>query len=265
MGPELSIVVPLRNESANVGPLVNRIVSALRHQPRAYEVVLVNDGSTDDTWEQMLGVAKANLCVRNLRLVTNAGQSAALWTGLRASHGAIIATLDGDLQNDPADLPAMLDLLKTCHMVCGVRAQRKDNLSRRFSSWVARGARKTILRIDVRDSGCSLRVFHRAVLEVVPVFDGFHRFLPILVQSAGAVVRQVPVRHHARVAGRSHYGIWNRLGRGLVDLVMVGWFIRRRLKGGPYFQNTVAPACEAPVASAVAPGDSADSPGVFQT
>jgi len=229
MDPEISIVVPLYNEGANVLPLVRDIVDGLRNEARAIELIFVDDGSTDGTWERILEARGVDSRVRALRHDRNAGQSAALWTGFRASRGDVIATLDGDLQNDPADLPRMLAKVATCDLVCGVRTRRMDNLVRRLSTRIARVARKLALGIDFRDSSCSLRVFRRSVLQMLPAFNGVHRFLPILAQSGGARVREMTVIHHPRIAGRSKYGVSNRLGRGIVDLLMVRWLLRRQL------------------------------------
>jgi dolichol-phosphate mannosyltransferase len=230
MNPELSIVVPLRNEGPNVAPLTRQIVDALRNEPRALELLLVDDGSTDDTWSRILEARSADSRVRGLRHAQSRGQSAALWTGFRASRGSVIATLDGDLQNDPADLPAMLRELAAWDMVCGLRAKRMDTVVRRLSSRVARWARRTALGVDFRDSGCNLRVFKRSVLETLIPFDGLHRFMPILAHGAGARVKEVPVTHHPRVAGRTKYGLWNRLGRGIYDLLMIRWYLKRQIK-----------------------------------
>jgi len=233
MNPELSVVVPLRNEGPNVVPLARQILDALRNEPHTLELVLVDDGSTDDTWSRILEERSADGRVWGLRHPQSRGQSAALWTGFKASRGSVIATLDGDLQNDPADLPAMLRELAACDMVCGVRAKRMDTVIRRISSRVARLARRTALGVDFRDSGCNLRVFKRAVLETLPPFDGLHRFMPILAHGAGAKVKEMPVTHHPRVAGHTKYGVWNRLGRGIYDLAMVRWYLKRQIKTMP--------------------------------
>jgi dolichol-phosphate mannosyltransferase len=230
MNPELSVVVPLRNEGPNVAPLTRQILQALHDEPRLLELILIDDGSTDDTWPRILEARDADRRVRGLQHPRSRGQSAALWTGFKASRGAVIATLDGDLQNDPADLPAMLRELASYDMVCGVRAKRMDSVVRRISSAIARWARKTALGVDFRDSGCNLRVFKRAVLETLPPFDGLHRFMPILAHGAGARVKETPVTHHPRVAGRTKYGVWNRLGRGIYDLAMVRWYLKRQIK-----------------------------------
>jgi dolichol-phosphate mannosyltransferase len=227
MSPAISVIVPLYNEASNVQPLVAKIFEAFREEKRSIEVILVDDRSTDDTWQEILKARKADSRIRPLRHRSQGGQSAALWTGFQASRGDVIATLDGDLQNDPADFPRMLAELERCDMVCGVRVGRKDTLVRKISSLIARGARRLALGVDFRDSGCNLRVFKRPVLKLLPAFDGLHRFIPILAHGKGAVVKEMPVTHHARVAGLSKYGIRNRLGRGISGLALV----RRCLKG----------------------------------
>ncbi len=230
MKPDISVVIPLRNEGPNVATLAQRTLEALRREPRELELILVDDGSTDDTWERIQAARRADGRVRALRHARSFGQSAALWTGFKASQGGIIATLDGDLQNDPADLPAMLKELAAWDMVCGVRTKRRDTAVRRISSAIARLARKTALGVDFRDSGCNLRVFKRTVLETIPPFDGLHRFMPIIAHGAGAKVKEMPVTHHPRTAGRTKYGVWNRLGRGIYDLAMVRWYLKRQIK-----------------------------------
>jgi len=237
--PEISVIAPLWNEKLNVRPLAEQIFAALRQDPRAIELLLVDDASTDGTWEAILEIQKAHPRVRAIRHLRNSGQSAALWTGFTASRGNIIATLDGDLQNDPADFPRMIELLANADMVCGLRGKRMDSGLRRFSSRVARWARKTVLRVDFRDTGCNLRVFKRPVLQLLFPFDGLHRFMPILAHGAGAVVIETPVAHRPRVAGVSKYGVWNRLGRGICDLAKVGWYRKRQLSNIGFTEHCV--------------------------
>ena len=221
------------NEGPNVVPLARQILAAVGGERRELEVILVDDASMDDTWERILEALRADPRIRAIRHLHRGGQSAALWTGFRASRGEVIATLDGDLQNDPADLPRLLAELANCDLVTGVRTQRKDSAVRRLSSRIARQARRVVLGVDFRDSACNLRAFKRAVLDTLPAFDGIHRFMPILAQTGGAIVKEMPVAHHPRVAGKSKYGVWNRLGRGLCDLVMVALYRRRQLKNIP--------------------------------
>jgi dolichol-phosphate mannosyltransferase len=228
--PGLSIVVPLYNEAGNVQPLVQKLLDALQPVVSDFEILLVDDASTDDTWDRILQAQASSPQVRGVRHARNMGQSAALFTGFRASLGRVLGTLDGDLQNDPADFPKMLTELRACDMVCGVRARRADTWVRKVSSGVARWARRLALGVDFADTGCNLRVFKREVVYTLPAFRGCHRFVPVLAHSAGAKVKEVPVSHHPRTAGISKYGVWNRIGPGILDLIMVSILIRRSIR-----------------------------------
>jgi glycosyltransferase involved in cell wall biosynthesis len=230
---EISIIVPMFNEAGNVAPLTGQVIAALRDEPRRFEVVLVDDASTDGTWDQIIAASRADARVRGLRHGRNAGQSAALWTGFRNSRSPIIVTLDGDLQNDPADFPRLLAELEKYDVACGMRINRQDNSLRRISSKIARKARSAMLGVDFRDTGCGLRAFKRPVLDPLFAFNGFHRFMPVLAHSAGARVIEIPVNHRPRVAGTSKYGVWNRLGRGVVDLFAVRWYQKRLIPAIP--------------------------------
>jgi dolichol-phosphate mannosyltransferase len=226
----LSVIVPVYNEEANVLPLAAEVARALEGTGTDYELVLVDDASRDATWMRIQEARVRDARVRGLRHERNAGQSAALWTGVQGTDSRWIATLDGDLQNDPGDLPRMLRELETCDFVCGMRLQRQDSFVRRASSAVARWARRAALGADFRDTGCAMRVFRRECLQGLFCFNGLHRFLPILVHGGGFRTREVPVNHRPRVAGVSKYGIGNRLWRGIFDLLGVAWFQRRRIK-----------------------------------
>ncbi len=230
MPVEISIIVPVFEEEANILPLAREVAKALDKEPRAFELVFVDDASSDRTWDRIHEAHRLDPRVHGLRHARNSGQSAALWTGIKSSSGAIIATLDGDLQNDPADLPRMFAELNRFDFVCGRRVKRQDNWLRRVSSAIARRARKAVLGADFSDTGCALRAFKRAALDGVFPFNGWHRFLPILVQGTGAMITEVPVNHRPRVAGVSKYGVWNRLGRGILDLMGVAWYQKRRLR-----------------------------------
>jgi dolichol-phosphate mannosyltransferase len=231
--PDISIIVPVYNEADNVLPLWREVQSALQKQPRSWELVFVDDCSTDDTWQRITEARAADPRVQGVRHLRNAGQSAAVWTGVRASDSPIIATLDGDLQNDPADIPAMLEHLAKHDFICGRRVNRRDTLLRRISSRVARAARKAVLKADFADTGCAMRVFKRSALEGILPFNGWHRFLPVLAHYNGASTMEVPVNHRARTAGVSKYGLGNRLWRGIYDLIGVTWYQKRRLKVVP--------------------------------
>ncbi len=226
---DLCVIVPVYNEEENVIPLAEEILAALSRQSRSFSVLFVDDASRDGTWQKILTMTAKDSRVVGLKHSRNAGQSAALWTGVQNTSTPLIATLDGDRQNDPADLVGMLEQLSEVDFVCGRRAQRQDSWVRKISSSVARNARRWALGVDFVDTGCALRVFRRKVLNGIFGFNGLHRFLPVLVHGGGFTTREVPVHHRPRVAGVSKYGVWNRLGRGILDLFAIAWYQRRRL------------------------------------
>lgn len=230
MAAELSIIVPVFDEQDNVLPLAREVAKAFDKEPRLFELIFVDDASRDGTWEKILEAHKLDPRVRGVRHERNSGQSAALWTGILSTTAPIVATLDGDLQNDPADLPKLLTELNRVDFVCGTRVNRQDNWLRRVSSRIARWARKAALGADFQDTGCAVRVFKRSALVGVFPFNGWHRFLPILVHACGVATKEVPVNHRPRVAGVSKYGMWNRLWRGIFDLIGVAWYRKRRLR-----------------------------------
>jgi dolichol-phosphate mannosyltransferase len=227
---DISIIVPVYNEADNVLPMVREVVEAMAGVGRTWELLFVDDASTDATPSQIASAAQADSRVRGLRHQRNAGQSAAVWTGIQATNSPIICTLDGDLQNNPADLPTMIGELARFDFVSGMRVARQDRWLRKVSSRIARAARKAALGVDIRDTGCAIRAFKRSALDGVFPFNGLHRFLPILVHGGGAKTLEMPVSHRARVAGVSKYGVWNRLGRGIYDLIAISWYQRRRYR-----------------------------------
>lgn len=233
MPEPISIIVPVYDEQDNVLPMAREVAAAFATVANDWELVFVDDGSRDETWKNICAAASASPRVRGVRHLRNAGQSAALWTGIQQTDRPLLATLDGDLQNNPADLPRLLQELGTCDFACGWRQNRQDSFLRRASSRVARAARSAALGAEFRDTGCALRVFRRAALEGIFGFNGLHRFLPIMVAGGGFRVREVPVSHRPRIAGVSKYGVWNRLGRGLFDLVGIAWYQRRRVRPVP--------------------------------
>jgi dolichol-phosphate mannosyltransferase len=227
---EISILVPVFNEADNILPLVREVAAALQTLPLCYELVFVDDASTDDTWQRIAEARQTDARIRGLRHARNAGQSAALWTGIQSTKAPVVATLDGDLQNDPADLPRMIAALEAADFVSGMRLNRQDSWLRQISSRIARWARRCALGGDFRDTGCALRVFKRETLSGVFPFNGLHRFLPVLVYGGGFKTLEVPVNHRPRVAGTSKYGVWNRLGRGIYDLIAIAWYQKRRYR-----------------------------------
>ena len=229
--PRLSIVIPLFNEAENLEPLAEELAAALAGLPYEYEVLLVDDGSEDDSPAVLGRLAAADPRLRILRQATNRGQSAAFAAGFRRARGELIATLDADLQNDPADLPRMLAEIDECDVVCGVRIKRNDSFVRRVSSRIANSARNRLTQESVTDVGCSLRVIRASYARRVPFFDGMHRFLPTLLRMEGARIKEIPVNHRPRLRGVSKYGIHNRLWRSLADVLAVRWMKRRWIGG----------------------------------
>jgi glycosyltransferase involved in cell wall biosynthesis len=240
----LSVVIPVRDEEESLETLYREIDAAVGSLPGGLEILLVDDGSGDASLARMRSIAEKDPRVRVLALAARHGQSAALDAGFRAARGELIATLDADLQNDPADLPRLLAALEHADVVCGVRIERRDALVRRVSSRVANGFRNWMTRESVRDVGCSLRVMRRRYLERVKLYRGMHRFLPTLLRLEGARVIELPVSHRPRRHGRSKYGIVDRLFVGIVDVFAVRWMQSRRLD---YHASelAVAPASEA--------------------
>jgi dolichol-phosphate mannosyltransferase len=230
---DLSILVPVYNEEANILPLTREIQNALQNVTLDYELVFIDDGSTDNTWGEIASARAIEPRTRGIRHTINSGQSAALWTGIQTTTAPIIATLDGDLQNDPADIPKLLAELNSCDFVCGVRAKRRDTWIRRASSRIARRARRAVLKVDFCDTGCAMRAFKRSAVDGVFPFNGLHRFLPLLVHAAGANAREVPINHRPRAAGVSKYGLNNRLWRGIADLFAMAWYQKRRIAPVP--------------------------------
>lgn len=231
--PELAVIVPVKNEAENILPLVEEIHAALDGRTD-FELVYVDDGS-DDATPRVLAEARRRFprltVVRHRR---SCGQSQAVASGVRHARAPLIATLDGDGQNDPADIPALLAVLRAepaeCRhllMVAGHRRKRQDNWLRKLSSRLANGIRAGLLKDDSPDTGCGLKLFARATFLDLPRFDHMHRFLPALMLRAGGRVVSVPVNHRPRERGASKYGVWNRLWVGIVDLLGVMWLQRR--------------------------------------
>ncbi len=231
---ELSVVVPVHNERENLAPLIHEIVATLSGV-LPFEIVYVDDGSTDGTGNELQQLQLQIPALRVLRHARSTGQSTAIRTGVLAARGRWIATLDGDGQNDPADIPALLT--KGCALaasrgdervlVAGWRTMRRDTGFTRWQSRVANSIRSRLLQDGTPDTGCGLKVYSRSVYLSLPYFDHMHRFLPALVQRAGGAVQSVPVNHRPRVFGASHYGLLNRAWTGVVDMLGVIWLARR--------------------------------------
>jgi dolichol-phosphate mannosyltransferase len=228
--PRVSVVVPVRNEAGNIGPLVAEITRALAAFAPS-EIIYVNDGSRDETEAELRSLMETHGGLRQLRHEVSCGQSAAVRSGVAAARAPIVATLDGDGQNDPAFLPALFNLLErdpAIGLVAGQRVGRRDTGFKRLQSRIANGVRNAVLRDGTRDTGCGLKAFRREVFLALPYFDGLHRFLPALVRREGYNVAYVDVIDRPRLSGVSNYGLWDRLWVGILDLAGVWWLIRRR-------------------------------------
>ncbi len=228
--PRISVVVPARNEAGNIAPLVEEIVQALGALT-PNEIIYVNDGSRDDTEAELKSLMKIHGSLRQIRHAVSCGQSAAVRSGVVAACAPIVVTLDGDGQNDPAFLPALVAALErdpAVGLVAGQRVGRKATGFKRLQSRIANAARKAILRDGTRDTGCGLKAFRREVFLALPYFDALHRFLPALVRREGYRVAYVDVVDRPRLHGVSNYGLWDRLWVGILDLAGVWWLIRRR-------------------------------------
>lgn len=229
---QVSVVVPAQNEDENVVPLIEEIDNAL-HNVIEFEMVFVDDGSTDATWVRLQEARNRfnNLVI--LRHAKGAGQSVAIRSGVKAARYPWIATLDGDGQNDPSDIPALIEAVNALAqdgrpvMMAGQRAKRRDNWFRRFSSRVANGVRQALLNDATPDTGCGLKLFPRQVFLDMAHFNHLHRFMPALMIRQGGRVISVPVNHRPRQRGTSKYGLWNRLWVGIVDLFGVMWLMKR--------------------------------------
>ncbi len=227
--PVLSVVIPAYDEEPNVEACYRELLEVLVPLGRAFEVIFVDDGSSDGTFAVLARLAEADPRLRVIRFRRNAGQTAALAAGFRAARGEVVVTLDADLQNDPRDIPTLLAALGSCDAVWGWRVDRRDPWSKRVASRIANAVRQRLTRDGIHDTGCPLKAFRRQALEGLPLFRGMHRFLAALLRMEGYRVVELPVRHRPRHAGRSKYGNWTRLWAGLADLWAVRWMARRRL------------------------------------
>jgi dolichol-phosphate mannosyltransferase len=231
--PELSFVIPCYNEEGNLLALITAVREAAEPLKLAYEVVITDDCSKDRTWELLKHLAATDPRIRALRFARNCGQSAALWAGMQAARGRAIVTLDADLQNDPKDLPKLLAALEKFDCACGSRVaarRRSDGFVRVASSRVANWVRNTVSKENISDAGCCYRAFKRECIADLKFFKGMHRFMPTLFKIEGFTVTEVPISAHPRHAGRSNYGVWNRLFVTFHDLLAVRWMKKRMFK-----------------------------------
>jgi len=229
----LSVVIPCHNEEGNLPALFQSIHDALGPLAISYEIVMTDDASTDGSWDLLKRCAAKDPRLRAQRFARNFGQSAALWAGIKAAQGRHIVTLDSDMQNDPQDMPKLLRGLEQFDCVCGTRvaARRQgDNWVRIASSRIANWVRNKLSGEEISDAGCTYRAFKRECVAELKFFKGMHRFLPTLIKMEGFTVTEIPISHHPRGAGRTHYGISNRLFASFYDLLAVRWMKRRMFR-----------------------------------
>lgn len=237
-GSFLSVVIPAKNEAVSLPQLVDEVALVLRNlcstnsqTLNGFEIIVVDDGSTDETQSVLTDLTAAYRELKGIALVRSTGQSGATLAGIHAARGNWIATLDADLQNDPADLARLWHALPGHDVALGWRERRQDTLCKRVVSFLANFGRNVLLGQSIHDTGCSTRIFPRAVAMRLPVFQGLHRFLGPFLVHEGCQIVQVPVNHRRRIYGRSHYHIWNRSLAVIVDLLGVVWLMRRAVRG----------------------------------
>lgn len=225
-----SLVVPVFNEEANIAPLLRELVEALSGLHASFEIILVNDASTDASLERIEAACRTHPECRCLSFKQNRGQSAALYAGFQAARGEYVITLDADLQNDPRDIEKMIPYLGDYDMVNGWRRERNDRWIKRISSKIANGVRNRMTGETIRDTGCSLKIMRADLLKRIKMFKGMHRFLPTLMKMEGARVIEIPVSHRHRQFGVSKYGTWSRAVGGFRDLLAVRWMQSRFIR-----------------------------------
>ena len=232
--PWISVVIPIKDERDNLLALTDQLIKVLQGREESknapFEIIYVDDGSTDGSSEILDRLASEHRAVTVLHFDRNYGQSAGFDAGFKRSSGALVVTMDGDLQNDPDDIGLLLSYVNDYDLVCGWRTERHDTVMRKISSRVANVVRNAVTGDRVHDTGCSLKIFRRRVIDRLPLFNGMHRFFPALALMHGFTVTEVPVRHHPRRHGISKYGVGNRLFKGLYDLMAVRWMHSRVLR-----------------------------------
>jgi glycosyltransferase involved in cell wall biosynthesis len=228
--PQISLVIPCYNEEGNLKELVKAIRDAVDPLKIPYEVIITDDCSKDHSWTILKELAAADPRIRAQRMARNSGESAAIWCGLKVARGQHLVTLDADLQNDPHDLPLLLEGLKSYDCVCGSRVKNRakgDNIIRILSSRIANAVRNALSGEQISDAGCTYRAFRRECVQNLKFFKGMHRFLPTLFKIEGFTVTEVSIGNSPRFAGKSNYGVWNRLFASFYDLMAVRWMKKR--------------------------------------
>jgi len=226
----ISVICPFYNEKDNLKELYPRLLKTMKQLSDSWEIIFVNDGSKDGGGAYLQSMISDQPSIRLIELDRNCGLTTALYAGLQASKGDILATLDADLQNPPEEIPRLLGLLQEADMVTGIRQKRRDRWIKRLSSKIANRIRKMALSDTIQDIGCSLRLFRRPVLEAFYPYQGIHRFFPAIAEAQGFKIKQIPVDHHPRRFGKAKYGLFNRILGPLWDLCAVRWLLKKKIK-----------------------------------
>ncbi len=227
--PYLSVIIPVYNEEENVAPLATELLEVLNSLKTSFEIIFIDDGSTDCSYARLKELQQQFPAIRIIKFKKNCGQTAGFDAGIKAARGEILITMDADLQNDPHDIPRLLEKIGDYDAVCGWRQKRHDNVIRRLSSRIANWVRNTLSGESIRDVGCSLKAFRAVYAKRMKLFTGMHRFFPTLIKLEGGRVTEVPVNHRPRAFGKPKYNIRNRIARSFIDLLAVCWMKKRYL------------------------------------
>jgi len=230
MPPIYTIVIPLKNEEKNIIPLIEELEPIMDQLRKPWELICINDGSTDKTGDILSHLVQSKQYLRVLTFDRNYGQSSAFDAGFRNARGEFIITLDGDRQNDPADIPALVKAIEGHDLICGIRKKRKDSVMKRLISRSANAIRQRVCQDGISDTGCSLKIYRRSCFDKIKLYNGMHRFLPALFLIEGFSVGEVPVNHRERTQGTSNYNFFNRSFNTVADLFAVYWMRKRRLR-----------------------------------
>src|SRR5262245_33750933 len=228
--PLYSVVIPLKNEADNIADLIFELESVMQKLAAPWELICIDDGSTDKTRDVLSNLIKSKPYLRLIVFRKNYGQSSAFDAGFKAAKGKFVITLDGDGQNDPKDIPRLVQLIQDHDLVCGIRLKRKDSFIKRLTSKMANFVRNRLCDDGVKDTGCSLKIYRKACLEQIKMYHGMHRFLPALFKIEGFRIQQIPVNHRERTRGKSNYNFFNRSFNTVADLLAVRWMKKRHLQ-----------------------------------
>lgn len=226
---DYTVVIPLKNEAENIIDLIQELEPVMQGLNQSWELICVNDGSTDKTSQILKKLSEDKPYLHIINFKKNYGQSSAFDAGFKAAQGKFIITLDGDGQNDPKDIPKLVELIDEYDLVCGIRHKRKDTFTKRMTSRLANFIRQSLIEDGIKDTGCSLKVYRKKSLNNIKMFHGMHRFLPALFKIEGFQVHQIPVNHRERVRGKSNYNFFNRSFNTVADLLAVRWMKKRHL------------------------------------